>query len=195
MAGKKSNKFLPDSISGMLKALVARVVGAVVFVLGAWAVWATLFYNPYLSGFGVSGTFGEQSIMGYVVGFVRYAVGAVPGVFGFMCVARWGFMHMIALRGDGAPEYNFLRGFIAICLGAAGFGLIAPASVYGGIFGAIVANDFGRFMGGGAVLVGILCLVAFFWIGGVLLHIRWVHVQGALRIAWNTMRAVAAAFH
>ena len=147
MAGKKSNNFLPDSISGMLKSLLARIVGALVFVLGAWAVWATLFYNPYLSGFGVAGTFGDQSIMGHVVGFVRYAIGAIPALFVFLCVARLGFMRMIALMGEGAPEYNFLRGFIAVCVGAAGFGLITPSSAFGGIFGAIVANDLGRVMG------------------------------------------------
>lgn len=195
MAGKKSNNFLPDSISGMLKSLLARIVGALVFVLGAWAVWATLFYNPYLSGFGVAGTFGDQSIMGHVVGFVRYAIGAIPALFVFLCVARLGFMRMIALMGEGAPEYNFLRGFIAVCVGAAGFGLITPSSAFGGIFGAIVANDLGRVMGSLSIIVGILCVVAFLWIGGSLLHIKWAHVRGALRIAWRTIRAIGAAFH
>ena len=195
MAGKKSNNFLPDSISGMLKSLLARIVGALVFVLGAWAVWATLFYNPYLSGFGVAGTFGDQSIMGHVVGFVRYAIGAIPALFVFLCVARLGFMRMIALMGEGAPEYNFLRGFIAVCVGAAGFGLITPSSAFGGIFGAIVANDLGRVMGNLSIIVGILCVVAFLWIGGSLLHIKWAHVRGALRIAWRTIRAIGAAFH
>ncbi len=195
MAGKNSNKFLPDSISGMLRALVARVFGACVCVLGVWAVFATLFYDPYLSGFGVAGTFGAQSIMGYVVGFVRYAIGAVPTLFVFLCIARFGFMRAIALSGDGAPEYDFLRGFIAVCLGAAGFGLIMPASALGGIFGAIVANDLGRVMGDLSIIVGILCLVAFFWMGGVLLRVKWSHVRGALRIAWRTIRAIGAAFH
>ena len=195
MAGKNSNKFLPDSISGVLKAFVARVFGALVCVGGVWAVFAMLFYDPYLSGFGTSGTFGDQSVMGNIVGFVRYAIGAVPGLFVFLCMARWGFMRAIALRGDVAPEYNFLRGFIAVCLGAAGFGLIMPARAFGGIFGAIVANDLGAIMGGGALVVGILCLVGFFWMGGSLLHIKWAHVRGALQIAWRTIRAVAAAFH
>ena len=49
MAGKNSNKFLPDSISGVLKAFVARVFGALVCVGGVWAVFAMLFYDPYLS--------------------------------------------------------------------------------------------------------------------------------------------------
>jgi DNA segregation ATPase FtsK/SpoIIIE-like protein len=195
MAGKNSNKFLPDSISGMLKAFVARVFGALVCVCGVWAVCATLFYDPYLSGFCVAGTFGEQSAMGHVVGFVRYAIGAVPGLFVFLCVARWGFMRAIALRGDVAPEYNFLRGFIAVCAGAAGFGLISKSHAFGGIFGAVVANDLWLVLGNLSVIVGILCMVAFFWMGGVLLHIKWAHVRGALRIAWRTIRAVAAAFH
>ncbi|MBQ2859221.1 MAG: hypothetical protein IJE82_02560, partial [Alphaproteobacteria bacterium] len=195
MAGKNSNKFLPDSISGMLRAFVARVFGALVCVLGVWAVMAALTFDPYLSGVGASGTFGDQSVMGNIVGFVRYAIWAIPGLFVFLCVARWGFMRTIALAGAGAPEYNFLRGFIAVCLGAAGFGLIAPAQAFGGIFGTIVANDMGRFMGDLSIIVGILCLVGFFWMGGVLLHVKWSHVRGALRIAWRTIRAIAAAFH
>ena len=154
MAGKSSNKFLPDSISGMLKAFVARVFGALVFVCGVVAVFAMIFYDPYLSGVGVAGTFGNHSWMGHVVGGVRYVIGAVPGLFVFMCVARWGFLRMIALRGDFAPEYNFLRGFIAVCVGAAGFGLVAPASAFGGIFGAIVANDLNLIMGKWSVVVG-----------------------------------------
>ena len=121
MAGKNSSKFLPDSISGMLKSLLARMFGCVVCVLGLWAVFALLFYDPYLAGVGVASTFGEQSVMGNVVGVVRYAIGVIPGLFLFLSVARWGGMRMIALSGDGAPEYNFLRGFIAICLGAGAF--------------------------------------------------------------------------
>ena len=195
MAGKNSNKFLPDSISGMLRAFVARVIGACVCVCGVWAVFATLFYDPYLSGFGVVGTFGDQSIMGNIVGFVRYAIGAVPGLFIFLCVARWGFMRMIALRGDATPEYNFLRGFIAVCAGAVGFGLISPAGAFGGIFGAVAASDLGIILGNLSIIVGIGCMIAFFWMGGVLLHIKWSHVRGALRIAWRTIRAIAAAFH
>ncbi len=195
MAGKKSSKFLPDSISGVLKSLGARLFGALVFVLGVWAVCAMLFYDPYLSGFGVAGTFGTQSVMGHIVGFVRYGVGAIPGLFVFLCIARWGFMRMIALAGDGAPEYNFLRGFIAMCLGAAGFGLMSSASAFGGIFGAIVANDLNAIMGNLSVLVGILCLVAFLVMAGMLLHIRWAHVRSALRICWRTIRMIGAAFH
>ena len=195
MAGKKSNKFLPDSISGLLKSLMARVFGALVFVLGVWAVFAMLFHNPYLSGFGVAGTFGEQSVMGHVVGFVRYVVGTVPGLFVFLCVARWGFMQMIALAGDGVPEYNFLRGFITVCMGAAAFGLILPAAAFGGIFGAIVANDLGIIMGDLSIIVGLVCMVVFLWMGGSLLHIKWAHVRGGMRMAWRTIRMVGTAFH
>lgn len=194
MSGNKS-KFLPDSISGMLKSLLARMFGCVVCVLGLWAVFALLFYDPYLAGVGVASTFGEQSVMGNLVGVVRYAIGVVPGLFLFLCVARWGGMRMIALSGDGAPEYNFLRGFIAICLGAGAFGMLAPMGTFGGIFGAIVANDLGALIGNLVVLVGILCLLAFLWMGGSLLHIKWAHVRGAVQLGWRSMRAIAAAFH
>lgn len=196
MAGKNSSKFLPDSISGMLKKLLARLFGALVLICGLWAVWAMLFYNPYLTGFGVAGSYGTQSVMGYVVGFVRYAIGTLPGLFVFMCVVRWGFMRMIALAGEGMPEYNFLRGFIATCVGAAAFGLVVPSSTFGGIFGAIVANDLGAMVGGGlSVAIGLGCMLVFFWMAGALLHIKWSHVRAALQIAWRTVRAVGAAFH
>lgn len=195
MAGKKSNKFLPDSISGMLRALLARGVGALVFVCGVWAIFAMLFYNPYLSGVGASGTFGTQSAMGNIVGFVRYGIGTVPGLFVFMCVARWGFMRMIALRGEVAPEYNFLRGFITVCLGAAAFGMISVSNAFGGMFGAIVAYDLGALFGGFTPVAGVLCMLIFFWMAGSLLHIRWAHLRGGWRVAVRTIRAVGAAFH
>ena len=196
MAGKNSSKFLPDSISGMLKKLLARLFGALVLICGVWAVWAMLFYNPYLSGFGVAGSYGTQSVMGYIVGFVRYAIGALPGLFVFMCVVRWGFMRMIALVGEGMPEYNLLRGFIATCVGAAAFGLIVPSATFGGVFGAIVASDLGAMVGRGmSVAIGLGCLLVFFWMAGALLHIKWSHVRGALQIAWRTVRAVGVAFH
>ena len=48
MANK--SKFLPDSVSGALKGLVARVLGGCVFVFGIAATFALVFYNSYLDG-------------------------------------------------------------------------------------------------------------------------------------------------
>lgn len=191
----KNSKFLPDSVSGALKSLLSRVFGGVVCVFGVWAALALIFYNPYLDGVAVASSFGAQSWMGNLVGVVRWLVGAVPGVFLFMCLSRWGLVQVLGLGISDTPEYNFLRVFISLCLGAVGFGLISPSATYGGIFGAIAANDLVLIMGKMAVLPGILCLVAFMWMGGVLLHIKWEHLRMAMRITWRWIRWLGSAFH
>lgn len=194
MAGKNS-RFLPGSITNALKSLLARVFGALVMLLGVWATLALVFYNPYLDGMAVASNFGDQSVIGHVVGFVKYMVGSVTGVFLFLCVARWGASRFIGLDTGESPEYNFLRGFITVCLGTAGFGLISKSSVFGGLFGAIVSHDLGLLLGGASVIVGILCMVGFFWMAGALLHVKWAHVRGALRMFMRWVRWIAGAFH
>ena len=191
----KESKFLPQRVSDALKSLLARVFGAVVCVFGIWATFALLFYNPYLDGFGVASSFGDQSLMGYIVGVVRYAVGVIPGLFVFLCVARWGAATVIGLDSGDAPEYNFLRGFIAVCMGAAGFGLLVPSASFGGMFGAIVASDVSTLIGSWAVIPGIFCVLGFLVMGGMLLHVKWAHVRGALRMFVRWLRWVASAFH
>ncbi|MDW2959034.1 MAG: DNA translocase FtsK [Alphaproteobacteria bacterium] len=191
----KESKFLPQRISDALKSLLARVFGAVVCVLGIWATFALLFYNPYLDGFGVASSFGDQSLMGHVVGMVRYAVGVIPGLFVFLCVARCGAATVIGLDSGDAPEYNFLRGFIAVCMGAAGFGLLVPSASFGGMFGAIVASDVSSLIGSWAVIPGIFCVLGFLVMGGMLLHVKWAHVRGALRMFVRWLRWIASAFH
>ncbi len=191
----KNSKFLPDSVSGALKSLLSRLFGGAVCLVGLWATLALLFYNPYFDGVMVASSFGAQSVMGNVVGAVRWLVGAVPGLFLFMCLSRWGLVRVLGIGGSETPEYNFLRVFIALCLGAIGFGLVLPGATYGGIFGAIAANDLMIVMGKMAVLPGILCVIVFMWMGGVLLHIRWEHVRTALRITWRWVRWLGTAFH
>ncbi len=193
MAG--NSRFLPGSVAEALKSLLNRVVGAVVLGVGLWAIVALVFFNPYLDGFGVVSAYGSQSVMGWCVGALRYAVGVLPGLFILLCVARWGAARLIALDCGATPEYNFLRGFIAVCLGATGLGLISSSSAFGGLFGAIAAMDLGKLLGGAAPVVGVFCLVAFFWIGGVILHVRWSHVRSALRLFGRWLRWIGAAFH
>ena len=191
----KKSTFLPGSISSALRSMSSRLVGGLVFVLGVWATFALLFYNPYLDGFGVAGTFGNQSVMGWIVGVVRYAVGVLPALFLFLCVVRFGFVRLIGVGGDGAPEYDFLRGFIALCAGAVGLGLMSPMASYGGIFGAVAAADLTALMGNGAIIVGIFCFVGFLWMAGRLLHVRLSHLRWAVRLVFKWLRVIAAAFH
>lgn len=189
------SKFLPDSISELLKSLASRIFGAVVFLLGVWAAFALLLYNPYLDGFAVASSLGEQSLIGICVGAIRYAVGAIPGLFLVLCFARWGLVKMAGLEMSETPEYNFIRVFITVCLGGIGFGAIAPSVTYGGVFGVIAAHDLKLLIGNLVVLPGVLALIGFFWMAGVLLHIRLAHLRSALHITWRWLRWLGTAFH
>ena len=81
----KQSKFLPDSMSGALRSIIGKLFGIAIFLIAAWAVLALIFHNPYLDGLSAAGNFGNQSIMGNVVGFLRYAVGFVPAMFLLPC--------------------------------------------------------------------------------------------------------------
>lgn len=194
MARKKS-KILPERMSGALKSLGTRIFGGLVFLFGVWAILSLLTFNPYLDGVGVASTFGNQSGMGQVVGLIRYAVGVVPCLFLLLCIMRWGAVQMVGLNIDSAPEYNALRGFIALCCGAAGFGLIAPNSTFGGMFGAIVAGDLTPIFGKLSVLIGVLCLLVFFVMAGILLHIKMSHLRWGWGVIVRWGRWLASAFH
>lgn len=191
----RNSRFLPDSVSGVLKSLMSRILGGLVCVLGGWATVALLLYNPYLDGVAVSSSFGSQSMMGMFVGGVRYVVGMVPGVFLLLCFARWGLVKLAGLEISETPEYNFMRVFITVCLGAIGFGMIAPNATYGGLMGAIAANDLTLLIGNMAIVVGLFALVAFMWMGGVLLHVRLDHLRMALNITWRWLCWIGSAFH
>ena len=191
----RNSRFLPDSVSGVLKSLMSRILGGLVCVLGGWATVALLLYNPYLDGVAVSSSFGSQSMMGMFVGAVRYVVGMVPGVFLLLCFARWGLVKLAGLEISETPEYNFMRVFITVCLGAIGFGMIAPNATYGGLMGAIAANDLTLLIGNMAIVVGLFALVAFMWMGGVLLHVRLDHLRMALNITWRWLCWIGSAFH
>ncbi|MBR4892225.1 MAG: DNA translocase FtsK [Alphaproteobacteria bacterium] len=195
MVGKRKSNFLPESMSGALISLTHRVLGACIFVVALWAVFALFLYNPYLNGFGVSSTFGNQSVMGYLVGMVRYAVGVVPALFLFLCIGRWGLVKMFWSIYENLPEYNILRGFIALCMGSIGFGLIAPRATYGGMFGAVASADIYHLVGGASVFIGILCLLVFFAMAGVLLHIKLEHLRWALRVVMRWLCWLASVFH
>lgn len=191
----KQSKFLPDSMSGALKAMVWKLVGIAVFAFAAWAVLALLIHNPYLDGIAAAGNFGRQSIMGNVVGFLRYAIGFVPALFVLLCIGRYGLTLLVGHTEDSTPEYNILRGFVGVCLGAAGFGLIAPRTTFGGMIGAIAAADVSGTIGAFAIPIGVLCIAGFLLIAGVLLHISFADIMRVVRIVWRMVRYVLTAFH
>ena len=190
------SRFLPESVSGALRGLCAKLCGVAILILAAWLVVTLIFHNPYLTGVAASGNFGTQSLIGNFVGLFRYVIGYVPTLFLFLCIARAGLILLSGAARDGTPEYNILRGFVAICLGAAGFGLIAPRTTYGGMMGAVAAADVLNLMGGvGAIVIGVLCLCGFFMIAGILLHISFADVIRIVRNVIGVVRWVLTAFH
>lgn len=192
---KSESKFLPDSVSGAIRALVRRVCGVAILCFGVLALLGLMFHNSYLDGFACASTFGSQSFMGNVVGFVRYFIGFVPALFLILCIMRWGVSMAMNWDAEYAPEYNVLRGFIAICAAAAGFGMIAPSATYGGLIGAIAANDLGALIGGWCVLVGMVCMGLFVVMAGMLLHINLSHIKSLLMTIWRAVRWVLSLFH
>lgn len=189
------SKFLPDSISGALKSLAQRALGAALMVFAAVAIFGLFFYDPFLDGFATASTFGNQSFMGQIVGFVRYVIGFVPALFLFLMLGRVGVSWLARRENDGAGIYNFLRGFVAVCCGAAAFGLIAPAATFGGMLGVICATDFASILGGWGFLVGFVFLGAFFYLAAGLLHIKWAHIRGAIVRMWRFVRWLLGVFH
>ena len=193
---RKESRILPERMSGALKTMVLRAFGAGLVVLGVCLVVALFFHNPYLDGFAAAGTYGSQSILGQIAGFLRYGIGFVPTLFVFLCVVRGGLALAINRSEELTPEYDILRAFIATFVGAAGFGLVAPSGTFGGLAGAIVANDLGGLIGGvWSGLVGLMCVAVFMVMGAMLLHIKWSHVVMVARRVWYVMRWVLAAFH
>lgn len=191
----KQSKFLPDSVSSALRSVVRKLCGVVICCVSLWAVVALFLHNPYLDGVLASGNFGDQSLMGNIVGLLRYAIGFVPALFLLLCLGRWGISLMFGAVDDGTPEYNILRGFIAICLGGAGFGLIAPRATFGGMIGAIASSDISSAIGGFGIIVGIVCLAFFFILAGILLHISFSDVMAIFRRIARFVRWVLTAFH
>ena len=196
MSGMARNaKFLPESISNALKKLAKRVTGVCLLLVALWALFSLAFFDPYLNGFAVASTFGEQSFMGQVVGFIRYGIGFVPALFFILCIARWGLVWLAGWEENFAPEYNFLRCFVTICIGTIGFGLLLPTSTFGGMLGYIAAADITGLIGNWGILIGIVLVGLFLVMGALMLHIKWSHVKSVFVAIWRAMRWVLSVFH
>ena len=87
---KSQSKFLPDSVSSALKSITKRVCGAVILLVGLWALFAMFFHDSYMDGFATASNFGTQSFMGDAVAFSRYMIGFLPSLFLVLCMMRWG---------------------------------------------------------------------------------------------------------
>ena len=191
----KKSRFLPESMAIVLRNFSVRTGGLLLCVIALWLILALFFYNPYLSGFAVRGSFGTHVIMGNIVAFCRYVFGFIPSMFLFLCLGRFGLSLFVGWQEERAPEYNLLRGFVTLCVGCAAFGLIATHKSYGGLFGAIVGRDIGDWLGAGAFPMGLLLLLLFFVMAGMLLHIQWHHVVVVAKNMWAVTKWVLSAFH
>ncbi len=191
----KKSKFLPESISAMLRNLSLRALGIGLCLISLWLILLLFFSNSYLSGVAVQGAFGDRGIFGNIVFFMRYVVGFIPTFFLFLCLGRFGLSLFIRWDEEHAPEYNLLRGFVTLCVGCAGLGLIWKSASFGGLFGAIVGADVGPILAGASIPVGIILLFVFFVMAGILLHIKWHHVKNAAVTTWNLTRWLLSAFH
>ncbi len=191
----KKSKFLPESISVMLRNLSLRGLGIVFCLLSLWLVIALFFYNPYLSGFAADSTFGNQGIIGNVVVFVRYVIGFIPALFLFMCLGRFGLSLFVGWDEERAPEYNLLRGFVTLCIGCAALGLMSPNKSFGGLAGAIVSADVAPMLGGLSLPVGILFFLLFAVMAGILLHIKWSYVKNAVVFTVHSVKWLLSVFH
>ena len=192
---EKKSHFLPASISLLLRRLSLRGLGIVFCLLSLWLIFSLFFSDPYLSGFAAQGTFGKQGIVGNMVEFVRYVIGFIPALFLFLCLGRFGVALFIGWNEERAPEYNLLRGFVALCFGTAGLGLMSVSNAFGGLMGAIVAADLGAILKIATVPVGIILFTGFVIMAGILLHVKWYHVQSAAYTTYRLVRTVLSAFH
>lgn len=190
----KKSKFLPESISSLLRNLTLRALGVLVCLIALLLILALFFGGSYLSGFATQSTFGGQGVIGGTVAFLRYVVGFIPSLFLFLCLARFGLSLLIAWEQERAPEYNLLRGFVTLCVGCAGFGLMFPSASFGGLFGAIVSADLGSVLSVASIPVGILLVGLFLLMAGMLLHVQWHHVKTAAIKTWNLCRWCLTAF-
>jgi len=180
----------------MLRNLSLRAVGVLFCLLSVWFIFSLMFSNSYLSGFAVQGSFGSQGITGNIVSFVRYMIGFIPTLFLFLCLGRFGVSLFVGWDEERAPEYNLLRGFVTLCFGSAGLGLMSVSGTFGGLAGAIVAADLGGALGGVmSVIVGMILFAGFLVMAGVLLHVKWHHVVTAVKTTYRLVRTVLSAFH
>lgn len=192
---KKDSKFLPDSISGALRGFARSSLGVFVLLLGIMLFIALLFHNPYMDGIAAASGFGDQGLLGNIVSIPRYIIGFIPTLFLFLCIVRFGLSRLMGWQEENAPEYNILRGFLTVCLGAAGFGAILSDSSLGGIIGHIVYMDLSYLFGGATVVFGAVFLLVFFIMAGNILNISWVDLKNLTRAILNIVHRILSVFH
>ncbi|MCQ2562753.1 MAG: hypothetical protein MJ158_04035, partial [Alphaproteobacteria bacterium] len=193
---KAKESFLPQSMRSVFHEIYIYLIGICVVCVSVWLIIALFFYNSTLSGFGIFGTFGEHYYTGKIIGFIKYVIGFIPELFLFMCLGRFGLSLLSSnITKESAPEYNFLRGFVALCFGVSGLGLISKSGCWGGYAGAVVYADIVSLVPKFVLPIGILFIVLFVWLSAKLLHIKLSHLIAISKTVWNITKWVLSVFH
>ncbi|MCL1902042.1 MAG: FtsK/SpoIIIE domain-containing protein [Alphaproteobacteria bacterium] len=191
----QSTRFLPESLSNALKSFASRAFGVALLCIGVMLIFALIRHNPWLTGFMSASDAGRQSLIGNIISFLVYGIGSIPIFFAFLYLSRIGAV-MTFGWGLPSPEYNALRAFIAVALGAGGLGVLFPGSAAGGLVGVIVHSDLSHILGyWGAFAVGIILLSGFLIMAGLLLHIKWRDISMVARAIADAVRGIASALH
>ena len=188
-----------------------RTLGAVLFSAGLVFVIAFFLHNPWLAGVGTASDFGSQSVVGNIISGMIYTVGWLAALFILLYVMRVGANILFGRLRESSPEYDTIRAFLAVILGAAGMGCIAASGLLdpvvrplfgsffsmnyltGGIAGAVVAHDIGMFAGRFVFLFGLAFIALFFLMAGVLLQVRVSSLRAGWRAAADFMLWVGGA--
>ena len=185
-------RLLPEFVSEFLKSAAARSVGILVFLLGAALTVGLIWRNPYLAGFAVASSFGSAGMFSNIINFILFGIGWIPALFLFVYIMRTGVM-IFARMNSPTPEYDAVRVFLAICIGAFGLGCVAPSGYFGGLAGTVAAGDLSHLVGGWTFIIGILLIASFLLLCGILLHIRWRDATNAARAFVAVLRWLGGA--
>ncbi|MDR1696948.1 MAG: DUF87 domain-containing protein, partial [Rickettsiales bacterium] len=178
-----------------LRGFAVRAAGCAVLLLALWFIFALVFHDPFLTGFMARGNFGVQSLVGNLVGFLRYGIGWIPTLFLFLCLGRWGLSMLLRRMPTHAPEYNILRGFIAVAAGSVAMGALFPQLTFGGIAGWVAAADISKLAGDFTWAVGIVLTVGFLLMAGAILNITLTDIRAVISVVRRGVRWILSAFH
>ncbi|MCL2369606.1 MAG: FtsK/SpoIIIE domain-containing protein, partial [Alphaproteobacteria bacterium] len=191
---KSKKRFLPESIESALRSLASLSLGIGLFALALTLTLALIFHNPWLSGVGAVSGFGHQSVVGNIIAAFIYVIGFVPTLFVFLYILRVS-IGLLLRSPDASPEYDAMRAFIAVFFASAGLGLILPSASMGGMAGVIISADVSSLVGGFSLLLGIMSMIVFFVMAGMLLHIKLKYIAVMYRSVRHVVMTLASALH
>ncbi len=187
--------FLPQGLGASLKNFAKRLLGGVISLSGILLLIALFFYNPNLNSIGIASNFGEQNLMGHIIDFCKYSFGFIPAMFLFACVGRVGYFMLMKKETEKSNQYILLSFLTTFFIGVTAFGFISTDNSFGGLLGAIIANDFKSLMGSTIIVFGILLSGLFFMMAGKILNITFGDVKYIVKKLGSFIHWVLSVFH